>query len=354
MMKAYDSKVFLWILGGLALLGVALALFYPEGLTRPGPHQSFGGATMGTTYHVQIAGVALDDTQVQTLKAEVDAELLAVNQAMSTYMPESEISMFNRGGGSETFEVSPRFREVLARSFEINQLTDGRFDPTLGPLIDLWGFGAKKGSDEPISQAEIDGVMDRVGMAFLTLTDAGLQKHKPGMEINLSAIAKGYAVDRVAALLMAKGFENVYVEIGGELVCAGVNAQGIPWRIGIQVPAMDAEEHAMKVISLADHGLATSGDYRNYVEDKNGLRHHILDPRTGRPARHTLASVSVLASDCMSADAVSTALFVMGTEEGMAWVEKQQGIDALFIDREGEGYRITATPGFEAVLIALP
>lgn len=353
-MKAQDSKFFLWILGGLALLGLILALIYPQGFVHPAPQPSFGGATMGTTYQVQIAGVDLDEMQLQALKTEVEAELLAVNQAMSTYMPESEISIFNREDAAEVWTVSPRFREVLARSFEINQLTDGSFDPTLGPLIDLWGFGAKKGSAAPVTQAEIDGVRDRIGMDLLTLTDAGLKKHKPGVEINLSAIAKGYAVDRVAGLLMAKGFENVYVEIGGELVCHGVNAVGVPWRIGIQVPAMEAEENAMQVVSLANRGLATSGDYRNYVADENGLRHHILDPRSGRPARHTLASVSVLANDCMSADAVATALFVMGTEEGMAWVEKQEGFEALFIDREGEGYRSTATPGFEEVLIALP
>ncbi|WFB37261.1 FAD:protein FMN transferase [Kiritimatiellota bacterium B12222] len=314
---------------------------------------SFGGETMGTTYQVQLAQVSLAAEELQALEVKVALELLAVNQAMSTYMPESEISRFNRGG-TEPFQVSLRFQEVLRRSFEIYEQTHEAFDPTLGPLINLWGFGEAGSMGVAPSAEAIASVMKEVGMSMLTLSGDELTKNEAGIEINLSAIAKGYGVDRVAGVLKAEGFDNIYVEIGGELYCEGVNGAGMPWRIGIQVPAMNAQEKAMQVISLENRGLATSGDYRNYVVDDAGLRHHILDPRTGYPAKHTLASVSVLAEDCMTADAVATALFVMGTEEGWAWLEGQEGLEALFIDRDGDSYRNTATPGFEDVMIAVP
>lgn len=353
-MKIKENKFFLLLLLILGLFGGLLMVYSPS----PGgafSMVSFTGETMGTTYEVQIAGVELDDAALLRLKRLVDAELLAVNEAMSTYMPESEISRFNRSGPGVPLPVGIRFREVLERSFEIFRLTQGAFDPTLGPLIDLWGFGAMGPQVAGPSEVEIQVVLQRVGMGLIRLSAEGLRKELAGVEINLSAIAKGYGVDRVADLLLAEGYENLYVEVGGELRCKGVNGTGIPWRIGIQVPEPGAASRATKVLGLDHKALATSGDYRNYVADESGLRHHILDPRTGRPATHTLASVSVMADDCMTADAVATALFVMGTDEGMAWVGQQEGIEALFIDREGEGHhRITATPGFQDALIALP
>lgn len=315
---------------------------------------SLGGATMGTTYQVQLAGEKLAAAERTALQVLLDRELEAVNAAMSTYLPDSEISRFNRLEAWELFPVSDRFREVLVRSFEIFRLSGGSFDPTLGPLIDLWGFGAAGRTAAGPSEEEIAAARTRVGMDHLQLNREGMTKGTGGVEINLSAIAKGYGVDRLAALLREKGFQNFYVEIGGELYCSGRKADGSDWRIGIQVPAMEASFKAMEVVRLQESALATSGDYRNYVADENGIRHHILDPRTGRPAKHTLASVSVLAGDCMTADAVATALFVMGTEEGMTWIQGQEGMEALFIDREGDRYRITATAGFQNAMIRVP
>ncbi len=353
-MKSKANIFFLGMLIVLAVVGIWLAQSPSVFPHKSGPVTSFAGETMGTTYQVKIAGTALSSEDTAALQTKVEMELLAVNEAMSTYMPESEISRFNRLEEDEVFPVGERFQDVLVRSFEIFQQTNGSFDPTLGPLINLWGFGEAGQKGEGPAEAEIQEVLKRVGMTLLKLTDAGLTKTVADVEINLSAIAKGYGVDRVAGLLRAEGYENIYVEIGGELLCRGVNGFDIPWRIGVQVPAMNASEKAMQVVGVENRGLATSGDYRNYVVDDAGLRHHILDPRTGRPAKHTLASVSVLAEDCMTADAVATALFVMGTEEGIAWVEAQAGLDALFIDREGEGYKNTATDGFKAAMIAVP
>ncbi|MGA0368575.1 MAG: FAD:protein FMN transferase, partial [Kiritimatiellia bacterium] len=303
------NKFFLSLLVLLAALGVGLLLFYP--VRKELPLVSMEGNTMGTTYQVQIAGPLLDASAVTALQEKIDAELLAVNEAMSTYMPDSEISRFNRLPAGVWMPVGERFREVILRSAEIRELSGGAFDPSLGPLIDLWGFGAKEVGEAFPTPEQIEAAKMEMGFDQVELRGEELRKNLEGLEINLSAIAKGYGVDRVAALLRAEGYENIYVEIGGELRCTGVNAREIPWRIGIQVPRPAAAESALKILELNDAALATSGDYRNYSVSGGGLRHHILDPRTGAPATHTLASVSVLAGDCMTADAYATALMSM-------------------------------------------
>lgn len=339
------------MLAGLAVFSLILFLFLPE--EPPREVAKFRGATMGTTYEVILAGETAGDARAGELKERVDRELEAVNAEMSTYIPDSQISRFNRAGVAEVTEIGPGFREVWGRSVEISEAMDGAFDPAVGPLIDLWGFGAGEAAAEEPSAAMIRELRERAGMEQLVLTEEGLAKRTAGVEINLSAIAKGYAVDRVQSLLMQEGYVNIYVEIGGEVACLGVNPNGVPWRIGIQLPDPDSPEELMRAVSLHNRAIATSGDYRNFRETKGGRRHHIIDPRTGRPAEHALASVSVLATDCMTADAVATGLYVMGMEEGMDWVEAREGIEALFIDRGAEGFTIRMTEGFSAALIDL-
>lgn len=342
------------MLGAMILSAVIFFFLDPGGLAQPIEQFSFSGRTMGTTYEVQIAGVGVTESEVQILQAMVDNELEAVNASMSTYIPDSEISIFNKTDAGLWIPLGSRFRSVLNRSDQINRLTNGAFDPTLGPLINLWGFGAQSGTEDLPTESEIKSALQEMGFDQLEVGDQGIRKNLQGLKINLSAIAKGYGVDRVAALLKAEGFDNIYVEIGGEVVCTGVNGKGIPWRIGIQVPSFDALESYTKVVELSNAALATSGDYRNYSISESGLRHHILDPRTGRPASHTLASVSVITDDCMSADAFATALFVMGTEEGFEWVKTQKGVEALFIDRGENAFEFTFTDGFKQTLVTLP
>lgn len=353
-MKTPSSSRLLWILAFLALVGVAL-LVYDTRRFSSAAETSWQGRTMGTTYEIKLAGVRMEGEALATIQRRVDDELIAVNAAMSTYISDSEISRFNRRPGGIPMEIGDRFRDVMERSFDIFEQTGGVFDPTLGVLIDLWGFGAGSTPGAPApAEEEIGESLEKMGFDRIRLTPGGLSKEEDGLEINLSAIAKGYGVDRIAALLEAEGFRNVYVEIGGELVCRGLNANGVPWRIGIQIPEPEAEEMAMRVLSLRNRALATTGDYRNFLGEDGRRRHHVLDPRTGRPVEHRLASVSVLAADCMTADAIATALYVMGAEEGMAWLEGVPEVDALFIDRDTDGFILTATPGFEETLIALP
>lgn len=347
-----DTPRVLLILLSLGVVGMVLFRMGKGQEQPPLPIVSWTGATMGTTYQVQLAGVTLTEEDQNALVEAVDAELLAVNEAMSTYMPDSEISRFNRQEADGVpFPISERFREVMRRSIEVYEQSGGAFDPTLEPLISLWGFGAESSETEEPTAEQIEQRLTRVGLNKVVLQENTLRKTVPGLELNLSAIAKGYGVDRVAALLQEAGYTNIYVEIGGEVVCEGVNARRIPWVIGVQLPEREAGSSLIRRLSLHNRALATSGDYRNYLGPEAEHRHHILDPRTGRPAGHTLASVSVLAADCMTADAVATALYVMGTREGMEWLQSRAGMDALFIDRSEEGFRFTSTPGFEEALI---
>ncbi len=343
----------LLIIAALAVLGILLIAVDARRRDTTGLETVWGGGTMGTYYQIKLSGVELDGDRLLEVKRAVEIELDAVNAAMSTYIPDSEISRFNRLQTGESLEVDSRFLKVMKRSLEFYRKTGNAFDPSLGPLIDLWGFGAGEAIPNP-SEEQIAEAKSRMGFSTVVIENGSLRKTRDEVEINLSAIAKGYAVDRIAKVLEKLGYEHYFVDIGGDLICRGVNANGVPWRIGLQVPDPDAPESAMKVVQVSDKALATSGDYRNFSIGPDGRRHHIIDPRTGRPARHNLASVSVLADPCMDADAVATALFVMGTEEGMAWVESQPDFEALFIDRADGDFNIRMTDGFRRAVLTLP
>lgn len=334
----------------LAVVGILLTRKDPNPPTRPSVR--FGGQTMGTYYIVTLAGVEMSDLEEGRLRGKVQAELRAVNDAMSTYIPDSEISRFNRWESDEPFPISDRFREVMRASFDLYEAMERVMDPTVGPLVNLWGFGeAGETNADPDAEA-LAAARDVVGLHKLELTDEGLRRLVPGVQLNLSAIAKGYAVDRLLSLLTAEGFVDVYVEIGGDLAVRGRNPQGFPWRIGIQVPEPDSWDDVELILGLDYGTIATSGDYRNFREQAEGRIHHIIDPRTGRPAQSALASVSVYAPDCMTADGIATGLFVLGTEAGLAWVEARPGVEALFIERLPNGrFRHHQTSGFGRLIV---
>ncbi|MCC5844513.1 MAG: FAD:protein FMN transferase [Verrucomicrobia bacterium] len=343
-MISNEHKRFLTVLGILALIGLVLSLFKPP--VESVLATSFDGRTMGTYYIVTIAGVELPDAETDRLHRLVEAELRDINQAMSTYIPDSEISRFNAAPAAEPFAISPSFRQVMERAFDLHEKLNGYFDPTLSPLINLWGFGHTGAPEHAPGEEEIARLLDRVGLHRIQLTDDGLVKESPELELNLSAIAKGFAADQLADLLFNEGYVNVFIEIGGDLAVRGKNPAGGPWRIGIQVPERDGPEDILKIIGMESGGMATSGDYRIYRENPDGFSHHILHPHTGRPVLSTLTSVTVIAKDCMTADAISTGLFVMGTEAGLNWVNSQPGVEALFIDRDNGGFTRTASEGF--------
>lgn len=289
------------------------------------------GLTMGTiTYNVKF----LDNDDHPDLGASIDRVLVALNQSLSTYISDSEISSLNREG-KLTYE-SNYFYPVLKKSKEIYEKTGGAFDPSIGPLVQAWGFGTNKQIPN-LTQAEIDSLKSIIGFDKIQFDEKSV-KLPANHQLDFSAIAKGLAVDLVASELTKKGIKNYMVEIGGEVSCSGVNLEKKSWLLGIENPLVEKEERRkFAVVRLKDKSLATSGNYRNYYEQDGKIYAHIIDPRTGKNAKHNLLSASVLASDCMTADAYATAFMVLGVDQSMAIVASKANLDAILIFQNEKG-----------------
>jgi FAD:protein FMN transferase len=290
---------------------------------------AFSGRTMGTTYNIKYRAKGAPNYQ-----QEVDSVLALVNESLSTYIPGSEISRFNRES-EVTFKL-PYFYPVLEKSREIYQKTSGAFDPTVGPLVNAWGFGPS--DDRVPDSAKVDSLLNVIGFEHIQFNEQKVWKDKAGVQLDMSAIAKGYGVDVVAVFLQSKGIEHLMVEIGGEVVCRGESKEDQAWRIGIDDPLAEETGNRMKaVVTLKDRALATSGNYRNYYV-KDGVKYaHTISPFTGYPVQHSLLSASVFAPDCQTADAFATAFMVMGLEKAKAILEKEEGLDALLVYSDKEG-----------------
>jgi len=287
------------------------------------------GETMGTSYRA----VYLDD-QRRDFKREIDSVLVVFNQSLSTYIPDSEISRFNR---SDTLRIeSEFFFPVLEASQQVFEETGGAFDPTIGPLTNIWGFGPEGAQRK--DSLEIRDVLRLVNFDLVTFDRDQVAKTRSGVQLDMSAIAKGYGVDVIVDYLESRGIDNMLVEIGGELVGRGVNERGELWKVGINQPdEQGAADDLISIIALKDQGLATSGNYRNfYVRD--GVKYsHTISPVTGYPVRHGLLSATVLAENCMLADAYATAFMVMGTEEAIALQQRLGTIEVFLIFNDEEG-----------------
>ena len=286
----------------------------------------FNGETMGTYYSIVIDDTA--ETARDEIQTQIDTCLVDINRQMSTWDPKSEISQFNKSEGVEWFSVSPEFAMVVAESIRIHKLTNGAFDPTVAPLIDLWGFGTKRPKSFP-KQAEIDAAKSKTGMQFVEAQSEppAIRRTRAGITLNLSAIAKGHGVDRVSQLLTSLGYPSHVVDIGGEDRTGIAKSTGEKWRLGVESPFGELQ----RVIECTEQSVATSGDYRNYFEIKGVRYSHAIDPTTGRPVVNPPASISVLSDSCMTADALATGLMVMGTEKGFE-LAKEQGFSVLYLD----------------------
>ena len=301
---------------------------------------------MGTRYLLKLtqspAGFSPQDAQDR-----VDARLAAIDAAMSTWKPDSEVSRFNASRSTEWFPVSAETAFVTETALRIGRQTGGAFDITIGPLVNLWGFGPEKGRRErPPTDEELAERRTATGLDKLSVrTDPpALRKLHPALQIDLSAIAKGYAVDALASELDAFGVKHYMVEVGGEVRTRGERAAGGAWRIGIETP-IEGERKVGRVVPLDDLSMATSGDYRNVYVSEGKRVSHTIDPRTGRPVTHELGSVSVVAADCMNADALATAFMVMGKGEAMEFATKNE-LAALFIVHGVDGFETELTPTF--------
>lgn len=320
----------------ILLLLVAIVYLYRQNQQQPKEivveestgRVTFSGSTMGTTYRIVYL-----DSEDRNFKEQVDSLLVVFNESLSTYIEDSEISRFNRKD-TLAFEL-PFFYEVLNSSKEVYQKTNGAFDPTVGPLVNLWGFGP--GGPHLKDSVNINQMLPLVDFESVVFDTVKVIK-KTGMYLDFSAIAKGFGVDVVAQFLQKKGIENMLVEIGGELVARGQNDKGELWKVGINKPEeLGRADQLISIVALDNKGLATSGNYRNFYEAGNMKISHTIDPATGRPVRHGLLSATVIAKDCMTADAYATAMMVMGTEKSIALQQTLVDIEMFLIFNNENG-----------------
>ncbi len=307
---------------------------------------TFEGATLGTDFTVHIVGTALSEAETAAASEAIRGELDEVDQLMSTWKDNSELSRLNRAPVGVPFSLSVETVSVLQRAAVIYGASQGAFDVTVAPLVRAWGFGAGAEAQPP-SAADLATLRLSVGQDKLELGADAATRLSEGLHIDLSAIAKGWAVDEVSLALSRLGHSNHMVEVGGEVRASGTNASGQPWRIAIEQPSM-ARRTVNHVVGLNNLSMATSGDYRNFREFDGKRISHTIDPRTGRPVEHTLASVSVVAPTCVDADGWATALMVLGPEAGLARAEAE-GLAAYFLVRTEDNFESHATSAFEAL-----
>jgi len=331
---------------------VAVSLFLSSCLKNPDQDALvvYSGATMGTTYSIKVAGFpeGLDREQI---KAEIDVLLERINRSMSTYIPESEISQFNRFDSTSWFSVSAIMINVLTESIRVSALTNGAFDVTVAPLVNLWGFGAKNQTLTVPSDDIINLLKKKTGYRKIKVrvVEKLIGKRYPDLTIDLSAIAKGFAVDQVGDHLENRGLKNYLVEIGGEIRTSGFKGSKTRWIVGIERPKV-GERVIHQVIAMGDYSMATSGDYRNYFEKDGERFSHLIDPQSGKPINHKLASVSVIHRSCMTADAFATAFMVLGPAKAYQ-VALDEKLAAYFLIRGKTGFDVKMTPAFRSFLI---
>lgn len=298
----------------------------------------FEGATMGTSYHIKVIPDDSIQIDISTVSSRITERLDEIDHLMSTYKADSEISLFNQHQDNQWVTISNETLNVIEAGQQVSKLSDGAFDMTIGNLVNLWGFGPTINLDSIPKQHKIDELINQIGYQKLQLTSQPPQLLKTSTQVylDLSAIAKGYAVDSIAKVLLELHIENFMVEIGGEIVTHGFKSENNPWIIGIQSPST-VEQSVQKRLYLTDIAMATSGDYRNYFEQEGVRYSHTIDPRTGRPITHQLASVTVISSTCMLADAYATAIMVLGPTKGMEFANKNN-IAIFMIIKEGDKF----------------
>lgn len=301
------------------------------------------GIVFGTTYHIVYQ--YKEDLQPQLME-----QIAKVDKSLSTYNPQSVISKVNTNDSSVVLD--DHFLTVFNKSLEISQKTDSAFDITVAPLVNAWGFGFKK--KETITPAKIDSILAFVGIGKVALKHGKIVKSDPRLMLDASAIAKGYGVDVAALFLESQGINNYMVEIGGELRVKGVNAKDNRWSVGIDKPIDDptvSNRELEAVLKLSNQSLATSGNYRNFYVEGNKKYAHTINPKTGYPVQTEVLSVSIIAPDCMTADAYATAFMVLGLEKAMAIANREPNIEAYFIYNDENGVMKTAwTTGFDGLL----
>ena len=299
---------------------------------------ALSGKTMGTTYNIKVVTRFFENTK--GLKDKVEMRLEQINKSMSTYSKDSEISLFNAFDRiGEKFYISDDFFNVMKVDKDIYKLTGGAWDGTIKPIVNLCGFGNSKYEKRIPEKSEIKALLPEIGFNYIEISsNRYLVKRKAAISLDLASIAKGYAVDQIAALIRTNGIKNFLVEIGGEVFAAGLRNDGKKWRVGINSPKKDAPfDKIYKVISLYDKGFATSGDYRIFFEFKGKRFSHIIDPRNGHPIDNGVVSVSIVADTCTFADGLATAVMILGVEKGIKLVNSLDHTECLIVVQKDDG-----------------
>lgn len=293
---------------------------------------------MGTFYHIKVVTWFFTDTTA--LKKAIESRLEAINRSMSTYRPDSEISHFNALKiPGEAFKISEDFYRVMCIAQKLYHLTEGAWDGTVNPLVNLWGFGVSHLMNRIPEKQDIESVLGDTGFYHIHISDQRtLTKLKATVSLDLASIAKGYAVDEIATVIRRSGKADYLVEIGGEVYASGLRKDGLPWKIGINLPQKySALDDIYQTVNLHNKALATSGDYRNFFEMDGKTYSHVIDPMTGYPVNNGVVSVSIIADNCTVADGLATALMVMGHEKGLALVNAIPDVECLIVVREQDG-----------------
>jgi len=310
---------------------------------------NISGPIMGTQYHVKL--IQSDSNLRSKSQADwqeiIHQELERINQLMSTYIADSELSLFNQFKQKTWYKVHWDTAWVAQEALKIANLTQGAFDPTLGPIVNLWGFGPKGERNKIPNSKKLKELMLTTGFHKLQvrLDPPALKKSHPNLYLDLSGIAKGYAVDRVAEIVEKNQINRYMVEVGGEVRVSGKNKLGEFWKIGIEKPSV-GKRSILKVVTIKNLAMATSGSYRNYFERDGTRFSHMIDPRTGRPIEHRLVAVTIFNDRCMTADALATALMILGLERGYQLAEKENW-PVLFLEKTSQGVLSKSSTAFK-------
>ncbi len=334
------KKNFIWLV--LLVIGAALVLLKQNGIISWGETKSYRtekGLVFGTMYNITYESE-------NSLRLDIDKELDNFDKSLSMFNPNSIISLSNK---NEDVTVDSLFTNVFQKAMSSSEATDGCFDITVAPLVNAWGFGFSESMN--MNKAKVDSILKFIGWQKVQLKDGKVVKQDPRIMLDCSAIAKGYSVDVIANLLKRKGVKNFMVDIGGEVVVSGVNASGNNWRIGVSKPDDDPlsrNNNLQTILDITDLGIATSGNYRNFYY-KDGMKYaHTIDPKTGYPVQDRILSATVIAQDCMTADAYATAFMVMGLERAKEMTEQHPELDAYFIYSDDKGnYQTYMTDGMK-------
>jgi len=325
----------------VAAAGLALAACASGPATSPG-ETLISGQTMGSAWTAKIAGPL--PVSAEELRAGAQAQFDSVNLALSTYRPDSDLSRFNVDDSGDWVAVSAELGEVMAYALSLAEASGGAYDVTVGPLVNLWGFGPDPSTNRVPDAAAIDAARARVGWRGVEVDLANHRARKrPGMRVDLSSLGKGRGVDRVAEYLDAQGVSNYLIDLSGKLRARGRNARGTPWRVAVERPAADVTS-AMPdvepaVVELHDESVATAGDYRRFFESGGKHYSHIIDPRTGYPVAHSTVSATAIATQCMQADALATVMMVMPPTEAAALAERER-MRVLLIEHTDAKYQV--------------